>query len=57
MSENPFHARDLCLDQASSLLDAAEHLDSARLWPYLVYHLALLALEEVGKAACSQPKR
>lgn len=44
------HARNLCLDQAQGFIEAAERLDKARL-PHIIYHLSLLALEEVGKAS------
>src|SRR6187397_957383 len=40
--------RQLCLDQAQSFIEAAERLGTG--WPHIVYHLSLLALEEVGKA-------
>lgn len=44
------HARQLCLNQAQGFIEAARSLDSTR-WPHIVYHLSLLALEEVGKAS------
>ena len=50
MDENSFHARQLCLDQAQGFIEAAECLIGIG-WPHIVYHLSLLALEEVGKAS------
>ena len=49
MDENLLHARKLCLDHAQNFIEAAEHLGEG--WPHIVYHLSLLALEEVGKAS------
>jgi len=43
------HARQLCLGQADGFIAAAERLGNE--WPHIVYHLSLLALEEVGKAS------
>jgi AbiV family abortive infection protein len=48
MNSKSLHARHLCLDQAQSFIEAAERLGEAD-WPHIVYHLSLLALEEVGK--------
>ena len=50
MNEKLVHARALCLDQAQSFIVAAESLDSIR-DSHIIYHLSLLALEEVGKAS------
>jgi AbiV family abortive infection protein len=50
MDEKLLHARQLCLNQADGFIRAAELLDSAG-FPHIVYHLSLLALEEVGKAS------
>jgi AbiV family abortive infection protein len=50
MDENLLHARRLCLDQAQGFIEAAECLGDVG-WPHIVYHLSLLALEEVGKAS------
>jgi AbiV family abortive infection protein len=50
VNEKLTRVRRLCLEQAQSFVEAAEHLGEAR-WPHLVYHLSLLALEEVGKAS------
>ena len=49
MDENLLHARKLCLDQAQNFIEAAERLGAG--WPHIIYHLSLLALEEVGKAS------
>ena len=49
MGENLLHARKLCLDHAQNFIEAAERLGEG--WPHIVYHLSLLALEEVGKAS------
>jgi AbiV family abortive infection protein len=48
MKDKLLRARELCLDQAQGFVDAAELLGGG--WPHIVYHLSLLALEEVGKA-------
>ena len=48
MEEKLLHTRQLCLDQAQGFIEAAERLGVD--WPHIVYHLSLLALEEVGKA-------
>jgi len=50
MDKKLLHARQLCLDQARGFIDAAERLNGGG-WPHIVYHLSLLALEEVGKAS------
>jgi AbiV family abortive infection protein len=50
MDKKLLHARQLCLDQAQGFIDAAERLAGGG-WPHIVYHLSLLALEEVGKAS------
>src|SRR5258706_1443773 len=50
MNESLLRGRERCLDQAQSFVDAATQLDSTR-WPHIVYHLSLLALEEIGKAS------
>jgi hypothetical protein len=49
MDEKLVHARQHCLDQAQGFVDAAERLRDGP-WPHIVFHLSLLALEEVGKA-------
>jgi AbiV family abortive infection protein len=49
MDQNLLQARELCLDQAQGFVDAAERLGAG--WPHIIYHLSLLALEEVGKAS------
>ncbi len=49
MDKKLLHARQLCLDQAQGFIEAAERLGIG--WPHIVYHLSLLALEEVGKAS------
>lgn len=49
MAEHMIRNRMLCLDQAESFLKAAERI-GAQDFPHIVYHLGLLALEEVGKA-------
>ena len=50
MSQNALHIRNLCLDQAEGFIAAAEKLSDGD-WAHIVYHLSLLALEEVGKAS------
>ncbi len=57
MSSNnkTLHARGLCLKQAQTFIDSARHLDAQR-WPHVVFHLSLLALEEVGKASMLSAK-
>jgi AbiV family abortive infection protein len=50
MDEKLLHARQLCLDQAQGFIEAAGRLVGVG-WPHIVYHLSLLALEEVGKAS------
>jgi len=49
MDRKLLHARQLCLDQAQGFIEAAGRLGAD--WPHIVYHLSLLALEEVGKAS------
>jgi hypothetical protein len=49
MDEKLLDARQLCLDQGQSAIDAAERLSGGG-WPHIVFHLSLLALEEVGNA-------
>ena len=51
MDEKLQRARGLCLDQAESFIAAADRLGGGADWPHIVYHLSLLALEEVGKAS------
>jgi AbiV family abortive infection protein len=48
MDEKLLRARQLCLDQAQGFIEAAEHLVGVGR-PHIIYHLSLLALEEVGK--------
>jgi AbiV family abortive infection protein len=50
MNERLLNGRQLCLDQAQGFIDAAKHLSDINC-PHIVYHLSLLALEEVGKAS------
>jgi AbiV family abortive infection protein len=50
MVEKLIRARQLCLGQAQGFIDAAERLADGGS-PHIVYHLSLLALEEVGKAS------
>jgi AbiV family abortive infection protein len=50
MVEKLIHARHLCLEQAQGFIDAADRLGVAG-WPHIVYHLSVLALEEIGKAS------
>lgn len=51
MTSNPQHARSLCFTHAQDLIDAASRLLKDKTHPHIAHHLALLALEEVGKAA------
>jgi len=51
MDEKLQRARVLCLDQADGFIAAADRLGGGADWPHIVYHLSLLALEEVGKAS------
>jgi AbiV family abortive infection protein len=51
MDERLQRARVLCLDQAEGFIAAADRLGGGADWPHIVYHLSLLALEEVGKAS------
>lgn len=50
LSENLLRNRLLCLDQADGFLAAAERIGTQD-FPHIVYHLSLLALEEVGKSS------
>lgn len=49
MDTKLFHARQLCFDQAQGFIEAAFRLGAD--WPHIVYHLSLLALEEIGKGS------
>jgi AbiV family abortive infection protein len=49
MIEKLAHNLRLCLDQAEDFIEAATRVEAAA-YPHIVYHLGLLALEEVGKA-------
>lgn len=49
VEEKLLHARRLCLEQAEGFIKVAELLEAR--WPHIVYHLSLLALEEIGKAS------
>ncbi len=51
LNEKLRRARALCLDQAAGFVSAAERLSGEAEWSHVVYHLSLLALEEVGKAS------
>ncbi|WP_370116728.1 AbiV family abortive infection protein [Bradyrhizobium sp. USDA 329] len=51
MSGPASHIWRLCLDQANGMIEAAHRLNETQSWPHIVYHLGLLALEEVGKAS------
>ncbi len=42
--------RGLCLQQAKGFIEAADRLNQTGQFPHIVYHLGLLALEEIGKA-------
>ena len=50
-SNNAAEIRQLCLEQAQGFIDAAELLVATDKFPNIVYHLSLLALEEVGKGS------
>ncbi|WP_129791528.1 AbiV family abortive infection protein [Sphingosinicella sp. CPCC 101087] len=50
MSEDLIRNRQLCLDHAEGFIVAAERVGVGD-YPHIVYHLSLLALEEVGKAS------
>ena len=50
MGDKLLHARHLCLDQAQGFIEAAERLGETSC-PHIVYHLSLLALEEIGKSS------
>lgn len=41
----------LCLAQAHDFLEAAEKLSITEKYPHIVYHLGLLAMEEIGKGS------
>ena len=51
MDEKLADVRALCLEQAESFITAANHLRRRYRMVTIVYHLSLLALEEVGKAS------
>ena len=51
MDEKLQRARGLCLEQAGQFIAAADRLGGGADFPHIVYHLSLLALEEVGKAS------
>ena len=51
MDEKLQRARRLCLEQAGHFIAAADRLGGGPDFPNIVYHLSLLALEEVGKAS------
>jgi|GEM_PF-2780627 len=51
MDEKLERTRALCLAQAENFIAAADRLGGGADWPHIVYHLSLLALEEVGKAS------
>ena len=51
MNEKLQRARGLCLKQAAQFIAAADRLEAGADLPHIVYHLSLLALEEVGKAS------
>jgi AbiV family abortive infection protein len=55
MTESLVRNRQLCLDQAQGFIDAAKRVGAKR-FPHIVYHLSLLALEEVGKASMISAK-
>ncbi|NRB17624.1 MAG: AbiV family abortive infection protein [Rhodobacteraceae bacterium] len=50
MSEKLIRNRQLCLDHAQEVLDAAKRVGVGD-FPFIAYHLSLVALEEVGKAS------
>ena len=50
MDDKLVNNRKLCLDQAQEFIEATERLDENK-FPHIIYHLSLLALEEVGKAS------
>lgn len=49
MNKNMVRNREHCLDHAQGFLDAARRV-GANDFPHIVYHLSILALEEVGKS-------
>ena len=51
MDEKLQRARGLCLEQATHFIAAADRLGGGSGFPNIVYHLSLLALEEIGKAS------
>ena len=51
MAQKLQRARGLCLEQAAKFIAAADRLGDGGDFPHIVYHLSLLALEEVGKAS------
>jgi AbiV family abortive infection protein len=50
MSDGAIHLSALCLDQAKTFIAAADKLHGDGACAHIVHHLALLALEELGKA-------
>lgn len=50
MDEKLLRARQLCLDQALGFIEATDHLRDKGA-AHIIYHLGLLALEEIGKAS------
>jgi AbiV family abortive infection protein len=56
MNEALLRNRDLCLQQARSFVEAADLLNQTGKSAHIVYHLGLLALEEVGKAVLLSTK-
>ena len=53
MGEKLLNGRQLCLDQAHGFIVASEYLSDINC-PHIVYHLSLLALEEVSKASTTK---
>ena len=51
MAQKLQRARGLCLEQAAKFIAAADRLGDGGDFPHIVYHLSLLAFEEVGKAS------
>ena len=51
MDSKLLRARELCFDQAQGFIEAAGRLGAD--WPHIVYHLSLLALEELARQAWS----
>jgi AbiV family abortive infection protein len=56
MDDALLRTRDLCLQQANAFIEAADRLNQTGEFAHIVYHLGLLALEEVGKAALISTK-